>query len=127
MDQQPQRNQQQNQLHSLQLNLDQRQQQNQKLKCPPRLLLLAASYHCGLNVEVESIFIPFFLKFTLFYITIFFPGQGWTGGTNCGSSAQCVVTNQWYSQCLPITVPNTLPLYSQCGGKLGVDLLSESC
>jgi hypothetical protein len=72
MDQQPQRNQQQNQLHSLQLNLDQRQQQNQKLKCPPRLLLLAASYHCGLNVEVESIFIPFFLNFTLFYIAILF-------------------------------------------------------
>ncbi|KAH7040945.1 putative endoglucanase type F [Microdochium trichocladiopsis] len=28
-------------------------------------------------------------------------GQGWTGPTTCVSGSTCVVSNQWYSQCLP--------------------------
>ena len=32
-------------------------------------------------------------------------GIGYTGSTNCGNLAQCVVINTYYYQCLPITSP----------------------
>ncbi|KAH0431025.1 hypothetical protein CcaCcLH18_07439 [Colletotrichum camelliae] len=28
-------------------------------------------------------------------------GNGWTGATCCASGSNCVVTNEWYSQCIP--------------------------
>ncbi|KAF4830344.1 Exoglucanase 2 [Colletotrichum tropicale] len=28
-------------------------------------------------------------------------GNGWTGATCCASGSSCVVTNEWYSQCIP--------------------------
>lgn len=46
-------------------------------------------------------------------------GIGWTGSTDCGSLAQCVMLNPYYYQCLPITSapnPNLVPLWGQCGG-----------
>ena len=53
-------------------------------------------------------------------------GQGWTGSTTCctPSANACVVSNQWYSQCLPIPTSSPTPgstpcaaVYGQCGGQ----------
>ncbi|KAJ6513190.1 endoglucanase [Mycena sanguinolenta] len=34
-------------------------------------------------------------------------GQGWTGGTSCAAGSTCVVSNPYYSQCLPGTATTT--------------------
>ena len=40
-------------------------------------------------------------------------GIGWSGATTCVSGSTCVVSNQYYSQCLPGTAPTTLATSSK--------------
>ncbi|KAJ4494909.1 endoglucanase [Lentinula edodes] len=42
-------------------------------------------------------------------------GIGWTGSTTCASGSSCVVSNAYYSQCLPGAVTTTAPTTSTTG------------
>ncbi|KAG5942044.1 hypothetical protein E4U60_007521 [Claviceps pazoutovae] len=46
-------------------------------------------------------------------------GQGWTGSTTCVAGFTCTVSNDWYSQCLPVPIQNggQAGPYGQCGGR----------
>ncbi|KAI0395689.1 carbohydrate-binding module family 1 [Xylariaceae sp. FL0594] len=43
-------------------------------------------------------------------------GKGWTGPTTCVSGYTCVVSNEWYSQCLPGTPTTTLVTTTKTAG-----------
>ncbi|KAG6089606.1 hypothetical protein E4U30_001534 [Claviceps sp. LM220 group G6] len=46
-------------------------------------------------------------------------GHGWTGSTTCIAGFTCTVSNDWYSQCLPVPIQNggQAGPYEQCGGR----------
>ena len=43
-------------------------------------------------------------------------GQGWSGPIACVAGSTCVLSSQWYSQCLPIVNICSNGAYGQCGG-----------
>ncbi|KAG6136544.1 hypothetical protein E4U24_003252 [Claviceps purpurea] len=46
-------------------------------------------------------------------------GRGWNGSTTCVAGFTCTVSNDWYSQCLPVPIQNggQAGPYGQCGGR----------